>query len=65
MGSCEADYCFAEKRPSEVAGVFRLTKGCVKRPARVRPGCDFDHFADHVLCVCSGPGELEYGMGFA
>ncbi|CAK5073308.1 unnamed protein product [Meloidogyne enterolobii] len=55
MGSCEADYCFAEKQPSEIPGIFRLSKGCVKRPSRTRAGCDFDHFSDHVLCVCAGP----------
>ena len=58
MGSCEADYCFAEKQPSEVPGIFRLSKGCVKRPSRTRAGCDFDHFSDHVLCVCAGPGNF-------
>ncbi|CAK5024267.1 unnamed protein product [Meloidogyne enterolobii] len=57
MGSYEADYCFAEKQPSEVPGIFRLSKGCVKRPSRTRAGCDFDHFSDHVLCVCAGPGQ--------
>ena len=57
-GVCEADYCFAEKKPSEVAGVFRLSKGCVKRPSRTTAGCDFEHFADHLLCVCAGPGDF-------
>lgn len=54
MGSCEADFCFIEKRPTEFAGQFRITKGCVKRPARTRVGCDYDHYADHIQCVCSG-----------
>uniref|UniRef100_A0A914HKI4 Uncharacterized protein n=1 Tax=Globodera rostochiensis TaxID=31243 RepID=A0A914HKI4_GLORO len=54
MGNCEADFCFAEKRPSESSGVFRLTKGCVKKPQRTRVGCDFAHSADRVHCVCAG-----------
>lgn len=54
MGSCEADYCFIEKRPTETEGVFRITKGCIKRPSRKVMGCDYDHYSDHVKCVCSG-----------
>ncbi|KAF7638510.1 hypothetical protein Mgra_00002188 [Meloidogyne graminicola] len=58
MGSCESDFCFSEKQPSEIPGIFRLSKGCVKRPSRTRAGCDFDHFSDHILCVCGGPGDF-------
>lgn len=58
MGSCQADHCFTDKQPSGVPGVFRLSKGCMRRPARTRSGCDFDHYADHVLCLCSGPGDF-------
>ncbi|KAL3084203.1 hypothetical protein niasHT_039329 [Heterodera trifolii] len=55
MGSCQADFCFADKRPSDsTGGVFTLTKGCVKRPQRTRVGCDFAHHSDHVRCICSG-----------
>lgn len=54
MGSCEADYCFTEKKPTEVEGVYRITKGCVKRPSRTRIGCDYDHFPDHIQCICAG-----------
>ncbi|KAE9548131.1 hypothetical protein FO519_008661 [Halicephalobus sp. NKZ332] len=54
MGSCEADYCFTERKPTEVPGVFRITKGCLKRPSRTHHGCDFDHFPDHIQCVCTG-----------
>ncbi|KAK0410644.1 hypothetical protein QR680_005251 [Steinernema hermaphroditum] len=54
MGSCESNYCFIERKPTEVRGVHRITKGCVKNPARTRAGCDFDHFPDHIQCICSG-----------
>ncbi|KAF7623490.1 hypothetical protein Mgra_00010214 [Meloidogyne graminicola] len=27
MGSCESDFCFSEKQPSEIPGIFRLSKG--------------------------------------
>ena len=54
MGSCEADYCFTERKPTEVSGIFRITKGCLKRPARTHHGCDYDHFPDHIQCVCTG-----------
>lgn len=54
MGSCEAEYCFAEKRPTEVPGLFRITKGCVKRPTRTRIGCDYDKTLDSVHCICVG-----------
>ncbi|CAD5232261.1 unnamed protein product [Bursaphelenchus xylophilus] len=54
MGSCEADYCFTEKKPTEVPGLFRITKGCVKRPARTRIGCDYDKTLDSIQCICVG-----------
>jgi hypothetical protein len=54
MGSCEADYCFTEKKPTEVAGVYRITKGCIKRPSRTRIGCDYDHYPDRIQCICAG-----------
>uniref|UniRef100_A0A914BWH5 Uncharacterized protein n=1 Tax=Acrobeloides nanus TaxID=290746 RepID=A0A914BWH5_9BILA len=54
MGICEADYCFIEKKPTDLAGIFRITKGCLKRPPRIASGCDYDHFPDHVQCICSG-----------
>ncbi|TKR60416.1 hypothetical protein L596_027668 [Steinernema carpocapsae] len=54
MGSCESDYCFIERKPTEVPGLHRITKGCVQRPSRTQAGCDFDHFPDHIQCICSG-----------
>lgn len=57
MGSCESDYCFIEKRSTEIEGIFRITKGCVKRPSQTKMGCDFDHYSDHIKCICSGTFE--------
>uniref|UniRef100_A0A0K0EQ88 Activin_recp domain-containing protein n=1 Tax=Strongyloides stercoralis TaxID=6248 RepID=A0A0K0EQ88_STRER len=54
MGSCESDYCYIERRPVDIPGVFRITKGCVKKPSRTQAGCDYDTLPDHVYCVCSG-----------
>uniref|UniRef100_A0A0N4ZQG7 Activin_recp domain-containing protein n=1 Tax=Parastrongyloides trichosuri TaxID=131310 RepID=A0A0N4ZQG7_PARTI len=54
MGSCESDYCYIERRPVEIPGVFRITKGCVKKPSRTQAGCDYDTLPDHIYCVCSG-----------
>lgn len=54
MGSCESDYCFIERKPTDVQGRYRITKGCLKRPSRTQTGCDYDHFRDHILCVCTG-----------
>ncbi|KAI1720519.1 hypothetical protein DdX_04754 [Ditylenchus destructor] len=56
IGFCEAEggFCFIEKKPTELSGVERITKGCMKRPSRTRVGCDYDHFADHIQCVCHG-----------
>uniref|UniRef100_A0AC35GB84 Uncharacterized protein n=1 Tax=Panagrolaimus sp. PS1159 TaxID=55785 RepID=A0AC35GB84_9BILA len=54
IGSCEADYCFIERKPAEIPGAFRITKGCLKRPSRTQYGCDYDHFGDHIQCVCRG-----------
>ncbi|PIO70265.1 hypothetical protein TELCIR_07884 [Teladorsagia circumcincta] len=52
MGSCPSNQCFIEKKPTEERGVFRITKGCLRRSPRTLPGCEYEHFADHVLCVC-------------
>uniref|UniRef100_A0A7E4UXD5 Activin_recp domain-containing protein n=1 Tax=Panagrellus redivivus TaxID=6233 RepID=A0A7E4UXD5_PANRE len=54
MGSCEADYCFIERKPDEIPGSWRITKGCLKRPSRTRSGCDFDNSSNHIQCVCAG-----------
>uniref|UniRef100_A0A915D2G6 Protein quiver n=1 Tax=Ditylenchus dipsaci TaxID=166011 RepID=A0A915D2G6_9BILA len=57
MGVCEADFCFIEKKPTELSGIYRITKGCVKKPARTRSnliGCDYDHYANHIQCICRG-----------
>lgn len=54
MGSCESDYCFIERKPIDERGRYRITKGCVRRPSRTHMGCDYDHFRDHILCVCRG-----------
>uniref|UniRef100_A0A0M3I5Z7 Urokinase plasminogen activator surface receptor-like n=1 Tax=Ascaris lumbricoides TaxID=6252 RepID=A0A0M3I5Z7_ASCLU len=54
MGSCESDYCFIERKPTDVVGRYRITKGCVKRPSRTHLGCDYDHFHDHIQCICAG-----------
>ncbi|KAI6177907.1 TGF-beta receptor/activin receptor, type I/II domain-containing protein [Aphelenchoides fujianensis] len=53
-GSCESEFCFTEKRPIEQPGVFRIVKGCVKRPSRTRVGCDFDRTPNAIQCVCTG-----------
>uniref|UniRef100_A0A915PLZ0 Uncharacterized protein n=1 Tax=Setaria digitata TaxID=48799 RepID=A0A915PLZ0_9BILA len=54
MGSCESDYCFIERRPTDEKGHYRITKGCIKRPPRTQLGCDYDRFQDHILCICKG-----------
>ncbi|VDM39465.1 unnamed protein product [Toxocara canis] len=54
MGSCESEYCFIERKPTDVPGRYRITKGCVKRPSRTHFGCDYDHFHDHIQCICAG-----------
>uniref|UniRef100_A0A0N5BN88 Activin_recp domain-containing protein n=1 Tax=Strongyloides papillosus TaxID=174720 RepID=A0A0N5BN88_STREA len=54
MGSCESDYCYIERRPVDIPGIFRITKGCVKKPSRTQAGCDYDTLPDHIYCVCSG-----------
>uniref|UniRef100_A0A915AQP2 Uncharacterized protein n=1 Tax=Parascaris univalens TaxID=6257 RepID=A0A915AQP2_PARUN len=54
MGSCESHYCFIERKPTDVVGRYRITKGCVKRPSRTHLGCDYDHFHDHIQCICAG-----------
>ncbi|VDD94876.1 unnamed protein product [Enterobius vermicularis] len=54
MGSCEADYCYIERKPADGYGKYRITKGCVRRPPRKLLGCDYDYFQDHILCVCYG-----------
>ncbi|KJH50183.1 hypothetical protein DICVIV_03691 [Dictyocaulus viviparus] len=54
MGSCPSNQCFIEKKPTEERGVFRITKGCLRRSPRTLPGCEYEHFSDHVLCVCHG-----------
>lgn len=60
MGSCEADYCFIEKKPIDMNGLFRITKGCIKRPSRTRLGCDYDHYPNHIQCVCAGKTSFYY-----
>lgn len=55
MGSCPSNQCFIEKKPTEERGVFRITKGCLRKSPRTLPGCEYEHFSDHVLCVCHGP----------
>uniref|UniRef100_A0AC34PXK6 Sodefrin-like factor n=1 Tax=Panagrolaimus sp. JU765 TaxID=591449 RepID=A0AC34PXK6_9BILA len=50
MGSCKADYCFTERKPTEIPGIFKIVKGCLKRPSRTHHGCDYDHFPDHIQC---------------
>ncbi|ETN85100.1 hypothetical protein NECAME_06566 [Necator americanus] len=37
------------------AGQKKNDKGCLRRSPRTLPGCEYDHFSDHVLCVCHGP----------
>ncbi|CAD6193881.1 unnamed protein product [Caenorhabditis auriculariae] len=54
MGSCHANQCFSERRPTEVPGVMRITKGCLRHSSRRHAGCEYDHFRDHVSCICSG-----------
>ncbi|VDK55342.1 unnamed protein product [Gongylonema pulchrum] len=54
MGSCESNYCFIERKPTAERSRYRITKGCIKRPARMHMGCDYDHFRDHTLCICRG-----------
>ncbi|OZC12203.1 hypothetical protein X798_00724 [Onchocerca flexuosa] len=54
MGSCESDYCFIERRPTDERDHYRITKGCIKRPPRTQMGCDYDRFQDHILCICKG-----------
>lgn len=54
MGSCESNQCFIEKKPTEVAGSMKITKGCLRRTSRIHHGCEYDHFSDHILCVCQG-----------
>lgn len=54
MGSCEADHCFIERKPTDIQGRYRITKGCIKRPSRTHLGCDYDHFRDHIQCICAG-----------
>lgn len=54
MGSCEADYCYIERKPADGHGKYWITKGCVRRPPRKTLGCDYDYFQDHILCVCYG-----------
>ncbi|KAI6190181.1 hypothetical protein M3Y97_00088900 [Aphelenchoides bicaudatus] len=52
MGSCESNYCFTEKK-TDPSGILRITKGCIKNPAR-RMGCDYDRNKDSIVCVCNG-----------
>ncbi|CAI2355321.1 unnamed protein product [Caenorhabditis sp. 36 PRJEB53466] len=54
MGSCESAQCFIEKKPTEISGVVKITKGCLRRTSRIHHGCEYDHFSDHILCVCQG-----------
>ncbi|KAL3984617.1 hypothetical protein ACH3XW_35265 [Acanthocheilonema viteae] len=54
MGSCESDYCFIERRPTDERDYYRITKGCIKRPPRTHMGCDYDRFQNHILCICRG-----------
>ncbi|VDK42856.1 unnamed protein product [Anisakis simplex] len=55
IGSCESsDYCYIERKPTDIQGLYRITKGCIKRPLRTHTGCDYDRFNDHILCVCKG-----------
>ncbi|KAM3717797.1 hypothetical protein ACO02O_01814 [Dirofilaria immitis] len=54
MGSCESDYCFIERRPTDERDHYRITKGCIKRPPRTQMGCDYDRSQDHILCICKG-----------
>ncbi|CAI4227088.1 unnamed protein product [Auanema sp. JU1783] len=54
MGSCSSNQCFIEKKPTEEKGVFRITKGCLRRSPRTFLGCEYDNFSDHILCVCTG-----------
>ncbi|CAB3398114.1 unnamed protein product [Caenorhabditis bovis] len=54
MGSCQANQCFIEKKPTEIPGIMKITKGCLRRTSRMHSGCQHDHFSDHILCVCHG-----------
>ncbi|CAJ0929751.1 unnamed protein product, partial [Mesorhabditis belari] len=54
MGLCSSEMCFIERKPTEIKGSFRITKGCIENPARTQEICDFDHFPDHLQCVCRG-----------
>ncbi|PIC24105.1 hypothetical protein B9Z55_017560 [Caenorhabditis nigoni] len=54
MGSCESGQCFIEKKPTEIPGSMKITKGCLRRTSRIHHGCEYDHFSDHILCVCQG-----------
>ncbi|CAJ0581904.1 unnamed protein product, partial [Mesorhabditis spiculigera] len=53
-GQCAAEHCFIERKPTETRGVYRITKGCVESPSRTQANCDYDHFADHLQCICHG-----------
>ncbi|CAJ0588308.1 unnamed protein product [Cylicocyclus nassatus] len=36
-------------------GTIKISLCCLRRSPRTLPGCEYDHFSDHVLCVCHGP----------
>ncbi|CAI5453206.1 unnamed protein product [Caenorhabditis angaria] len=55
MGQCSAKQCFIEKKPSDIPGIMKITKGCLRRTPRIHHGCEYDHFSDHILCTCEGP----------
>ncbi|KAJ1346633.1 hypothetical protein KIN20_001505 [Parelaphostrongylus tenuis] len=44
MGSCPSNQCFIEKKPTEDRGIFRITKGCLRKSPRTLPGCEYEHF---------------------
>ncbi|KAI6185323.1 hypothetical protein M3Y98_00010300 [Aphelenchoides besseyi] len=53
-GFCESDYCFTDKRPTEFSDKYRLVKGCIKKPTRLRVGCDYDRTPNSIQCICAG-----------
>ncbi|PAV76264.1 hypothetical protein WR25_02183 [Diploscapter pachys] len=54
MGSCQSSHCYIEKKPTETPGAMKITKGCIRHSPRLHAGCEYDNFADHVLCTCKG-----------